>query len=125
MNRRGFLKGLGGVILGLSAISILPQATTYKRTWKWKKAADSGLIVPNPEWIEAPYEYRFVMDSRAFQSFHFGPTPSKAIIADRNKPLQLAENEVIISDTMPIRLRFNKETQEYEKVYPYIKFLGT
>lgn len=117
MNRRGFLKGLGGVVLGLSAISILPQATTYKRTWKWKKAADSGIIVPNPEWETAPYEFRYIVAQRAFQTFNLGPGPA-LILVDRNKPLvfnrsnpnQPLKDVAMISDAMPVRMKFNEVT---------------
>lgn len=58
MNRRGFLKS---ALMAAAAFSILPSATTYKRVWK--QIDDSPLIVPNPEWFTAEYEYSFLINA--------------------------------------------------------------
>ncbi len=53
MNRRSFFTKLG---LAAVSLAILPAATTYARNWK--KAQD--LWVPNPAWVDAPYEVTWV-----------------------------------------------------------------
>jgi hypothetical protein len=60
MNRRNFLKGLAAAA---ASFSILPAATTYKRSrWTkvaWVKREESGVYTINPEWVIAPYEMEF------------------------------------------------------------------
>lgn len=62
MNRRQFFKSLATVIAGFS---ILPSAVTYSRA-AWKKS--SNLWVVNPEWINAPYEFSWVVFGGPFPS---------------------------------------------------------
>lgn len=55
MNRRGFLTSLiGGVLAAGVAPNILAGAGR-----KWVKAK-SGMFVPNPDWVNAPFELGFV-----------------------------------------------------------------
>lgn len=46
--RRGFLKTLG---LAIGAAIFLPKAPD---AFRWKR---SGIYVPNPAWVSAPYEF--------------------------------------------------------------------
>lgn len=86
MNRRSFLTGI--IAAGISA-AILPSALTYERTWK--KTAQ-GLYVLNPDWVNAPYEIRWlVTDKNLFE----------AVVVPVSTPVR---NCMI--ESMPIRLKF-------------------
>lgn len=53
-SRRSFLASI--LRAGVSAL-ILPSVVTYART-KWQK--EKGLYLPNPDYINAPYEDKFI-----------------------------------------------------------------
>ena len=58
MNRRSFFTKLG---LAAATLAILPSATTYARNWVApSKALGRVLWMPNPEYINAPYEVAIV-----------------------------------------------------------------
>jgi len=58
MNRRSFFTKLG---LAAATLAILPSATTYARNWVApSKALGRVLWMPNPEWVNAPYEIAMV-----------------------------------------------------------------
>lgn len=72
MNRRNFL---GKLLVGAAAFAILPSATTYARSWK---PLGSGILVPNPEWVNAPFEIRFmwnpaVYDAKFLEGYQTAP----------------------------------------------------
>lgn len=54
MNRRRFFSNLIGAA---AEFAILPSAVTYSR--KWIKPKQSPVFIPNPEWVNAPYEIYF------------------------------------------------------------------
>lgn len=57
MNRRNFFKGLAALVGGAAAPMIFVPKLDPVR---WKVLGPSGLLVPNPAWIDAPYELLFI-----------------------------------------------------------------
>jgi hypothetical protein len=71
MNRRNFIRNIVGVV---AAFSVLPAATTYNRTWTRTR---QELWVPNPEYVEAPYEVAIIYGPNAFETINVGPPPKE------------------------------------------------
>ncbi len=53
MNRRSFFTKLG---LAATTLAILPSAATYARRWVSPAVSNRAVWIPNPEWVNAPYE---------------------------------------------------------------------
>lgn len=86
MNRRGFLKGLGGILAACAA----PQALVGQ-DFKWKLVRRrSGLIVINPEYVNAPYEYAFLVGPGALSNTGDPATP---IVFQRGRTFELSGYE--------------------------------
>ena len=100
MNRRSFLSNI--LKAGVSAM-ILPTAATYTRQWT-KPKVESLLYVPNPAYIETPYEMTFLIGANAFKSLEIGPPPTKQVetITYKRGTGSLYEKEN--TDIFPIRL---------------------
>lgn len=64
MNRRSFVATL---LAGVVAPLILPGAGR-----KWKKVED--LYVPNPNWVNAPYEQEIILFGSDGKQYNFGPS---------------------------------------------------
>lgn len=87
MNRRNFFSALGTLAAGFS---ILPSAATYVRAWKPVNA----LWIPNPEWVSARYEWKFVCyDAAGTWNTWFGP-PSFVPAFDRGANLYSLDGKV-------------------------------
>lgn len=58
LNRRSFITVLGAAMAGLSASPLIhvPELPDRQR---WRRREGSLIIVPNPEWVEAPYGIEF------------------------------------------------------------------
>ena len=94
MNRRSFFTKLG---LAAATLAILPSATTYARNWVAPSAALGRVIwMPNPEWVNAPYEIAFVEGSH--------------IVIDASK-----------SPVLQIPYRYVREMNNFRQVDPFIK----
>lgn len=74
MQRRNFLKA---ILLGCAAPSVLLRASSD--AFQWKRAATTDLYVPNPEWINAPYEVMFYVSGEEL------PKLLKQVIVERGK----------------------------------------
>lgn len=60
MNRRGFFKSLAALTAAASAPGIfIPKFDPVR--WKVLNTT-SGILVPNPAWINAPYELMFIAE---------------------------------------------------------------
>lgn len=66
--RRGFLANI--LKLGVAA-AVMPAATTYARNWV--KPSTNKIWVPNPAWVDAPYEVHFTFDEASV--INIGPPP--------------------------------------------------
>jgi len=68
MNRRSFFTKLG---LAAATVAILPSATSYARNWVApSQALGRVLWMPNPEYVNAPYEIAMVQGSGGLIRLH-------------------------------------------------------
>lgn len=59
MNRRSFFRTLG---LGAAAAAAQIYLPKFPDSMRWKVTREaSGIYVPNPEWVNAPYEVLFLV----------------------------------------------------------------
>lgn len=94
MKRRDFFRRLG---ILTTAFTVLPAATTYARTWK----PIQSLWVPNPEYVNAPYEVYFYVNNCAYLAYTEAGRPmlfkrsaskSDSIIGLPREPVRMLEN---------------------------------
>lgn len=98
MRRRDFFRTLATAAAGFA---ILPSAGTYARTWK---RAASGILVPNPDYITAPYEILVVEGYPVVHNRKFEPPP------DWNR----------VKDAFPIRFKSYDDFSKREIINPFI-----
>lgn len=60
MNRRGFIRGLAGILAAATGPSVL-ALEAFDR-FKWKAPEGKWVAVLNPEWVNAPFEICFAWD---------------------------------------------------------------
>lgn len=104
MNRRGFLRNIA---LAAASFGILPSATTYARKWV-KPSKDSNLYIPNDEYINAPYEVRFIFNATVFESKIPLHKVAQPVVFKREEFASIndfvpPEGMVSIKDAVPIR----------------------
>lgn len=58
MNRRGFISQLAGILAGATAPGLFLSEALDR--FHWKAPPGQLIAVPNPEWINAPYEIKFL-----------------------------------------------------------------
>lgn len=78
-NRRGFLKSMLAAAVGASIL-----VPTFSDAHKWKRSAKTGLWVLNPEYVNAPYEVRFLFNPAALEKLQDNP----CIVSKRGTPLK-------------------------------------
>ncbi len=101
MNTRSFLKSL--LVAAVAPSILLPKLND---SFKWKSLSTSGLMVPNPEWINAPFEIAFLIQDSP-----------KGILFERSKEVLNFPVEMgYMEDPFPIRLN-----AKHDIVQPYIK----
>ena len=101
-----------------AGFAILPSATTYTRA-SWKKVGD--LYVPNPEWLNAPYEVAFFIQQDPGNPM--GRSPFGYIFertGEVPKAMSTAGKMIRIQETLP--LRYNSPNFGSEPVPPYIQY---
>jgi len=101
-NRRDFFKQLA---LGVASFTVLPSAATYSR--KWVRTPTKEMWVPNPEYVDAPYELAFIHSSDALEVL--------PLLSPRGRILP---NQVRID--YPLRYKVNPDGS-FEVVEPTIK----
>lgn len=93
MNRRSFI---GTLATALAAFTVLPSATTYQRNWVTTK---TGMIVPNPEWMDAPLEVAYFFPEAGI---------IKQAVLKRDEPLLATiRSQFQMYDHFPIRYKMS------------------
>lgn len=102
MNRRGFLKTIGTAV---ACFTVLPSASTYDRKW----VRTNSLYVPNPDYLNAPYELRFCYLDK----------PSEINIIEIDRSIQYPLDSVFVHESFPVR--FDKTWRgEIKYIQPFI-----
>jgi hypothetical protein len=110
MKRRDFFKTLATAAAGFA---ILPSAATYKRTWVPR--ATSGILILNPDYINAPYELAVWKLERTGQFF------CGWIAREKPPSIWPTEGETVhwLKDPLPIRA-INIGPEPQTRVVPFI-----
>jgi hypothetical protein len=115
MNKRSFLKSL--LIATIAPTIFLP---TLKDSFKWKALSTSGILVPNPEYANAPFEMALLITPAFFNDLlrketHLEyATIKNPVIVKRGE--ELSNNKDYIRCDYPVRLNLKGEY-----IRPFIK----
>ena len=114
INRRNFLSGI--IRAGIAA-AVLPAATTYARRWV---ANYSGILIPNPEWINAEYEMHFWVHPLAYETLCVPIIERRTTDRNPTPPTDLAGWRRV-EENWPRRFKSRLPSSAVNQVYIEIK----
>lgn len=100
MNKRSFLKSL--LVAAVAPSVLIPQ---FKDSFKWKRITASGLLIPNPDWINATYEIAFTYAPNPNATFN--PILFKRDDFLTSTPPSFKRDSFTIKEAFPIRIDEN------------------
>lgn len=108
MNTRSFFKSLATIAIG-SIVAPQVLIPKFADSFKWKRQAESGIYVLNPEWVNAPYEMAFYghdfENTRALHPIIFNresfkdtelTVPGEKVFRDNSAPLRMTKDRAFI-----------------------------